>query len=97
MCFAGPAAYSLIADRISEERASFANSIYACGVYLGGSLASLSLLLADVVGWEYTLAVTGWYGLFSVGVSALMLPFDTERNKMSAKKDEAPSINENSK
>ncbi|KAL7486755.1 hypothetical protein ACHAW6_012349 [Cyclotella cf. meneghiniana] len=48
--FAGPAAYSLIADRISEERASFANSIHASGVYLGGTLASLSLLLADVVG-----------------------------------------------
>lgn len=31
--FAGPAAYSLIADRISEDRASFANSIYASGVH----------------------------------------------------------------
>lgn len=95
--FAGPAAYSLIADTICEEKASFANSIYASGVYLGGALASLSSLLAEILGWRLTLAVVGWYGLFSVGVSALMLPLDAERNEMHSKKGEDPSIKENSK
>eukprot|EP00804_Cyclotella_cryptica_P013144 CCRYP_019652-RA/>CCRYP_019652-RA protein AED:0.11 eAED:0.11 QI:0/0/0/1/1/1/2/0/542 len=92
--FASPAAYSLIADRISNEKASFANAIYASGVYLGGAFASLSLLLADVLGWRSTLAVVGLYGLFSVGVSAITLPSDEERNEMHAQKDEVPSMEE---
>ncbi|KAL3780287.1 hypothetical protein HJC23_001328 [Cyclotella cryptica] len=95
--FASPAAYSLIADRISKEKASFANAIYASGVYVGGAFASLSLLLADVLGWRSTLAVVGLYGLFSVGVSAITLPFDEERNEMHAQKDEVPSMEEGSK
>jgi predicted MFS family arabinose efflux permease len=86
--FAVPAGYSLIADRISEDRAALANSIYASGVYLGGSLASLSILLDDMVGWRGALAIIGWYGLFSVAVSAVMLPFEGMRNEKQSNQEE---------
>lgn len=89
--FAAPAAYSFIADRISEERAPLANSIYASGVYLGGALASLSLLLDDMLGWRSTMALIGWYGLLSVAVSAFALPYEGNRNK----KNEGGVVKEN--
>ena len=89
--FAAPAAYSFIADRISEERAPLANSIYASGVYLGGALASLSLLLDDMLGWRSTMVLIGWYGLLSVAVSAFALPYEGNRNE----KNEDGDVKEN--
>eukprot|EP00956_Cyclotella_meneghiniana_P036806 scaffold130689_cov56-Cyclotella_meneghiniana.AAC.3 len=86
--FASPAAYSLIADTISEERAALANSIYASGVYLGGALASLSLLLDNMLGWRFTMALIGWYGLLSVALSAVTLPSEVVRNVSTIKSDE---------
>jgi MFS family permease len=78
--FAAPCAYSLIADRVSEERAALANSIYSSGVYLGGALASLSLLIDDMIGWRDTMALNGWYGLLSVVISSFTLPFEQARS-----------------
>ncbi|CAM9703847.1 unnamed protein product, partial [Choristocarpus tenellus] len=43
--FTTPAAYTLISDLFPAGARGTANSIYAGGVYLGGALASLSLLL----------------------------------------------------
>ena len=86
--FASPAAYSLIADTISEERAALANSIYASGVYLGGALASLSLLLDNMLGWRFTMALIGSYGLLSVALSAFTLPSESVRNVTTNRSDE---------
>ena len=92
--FAAPAAYSLIADKISEEKAALANSIYASGVYLGGALASLSLLLDDMLGWRDTMALIGWYGLLSVAVTACVLPSERTRDQ---KINDTATIKENDK
>ncbi len=40
-----PAAYTMISDLFPASTRGTANSIYASGVYLGGALASLSLVL----------------------------------------------------
>lgn len=40
-----PAAYTMISDLFPVSIRGTANSIYSSGVYLGGALASLSLLL----------------------------------------------------
>jgi predicted MFS family arabinose efflux permease len=98
--FAAPAAYSLIADRVSEDKAALANSIYASGVYLGGALASLSLLLDDMLGWRDTLALIGWYGLLSVLVSAFVLPSEGKRmikmtSSATVKENTKPSLTRN--
>ena len=92
--FAAPAAYSLIADRVDEEKAALTNSIYASGVYLGGALASLSLLLDDMFGWRDTIALIGWYGLLSVSITAFVLPSKGIRDP---KADNFASIKENDK
>lgn len=48
--FCVPAGYSLIAEKISGDRAALANSLYGSGVYAGGALASLTVLLDER--WE---------------------------------------------
>ncbi|EED93599.1 hypothetical protein THAPSDRAFT_261640 [Thalassiosira pseudonana CCMP1335] len=78
--FAVPAAYTLIADKISKDKSALANSIYGSGVYLGGALASLSLLLDESLGWRYAMAVIGAFGGVSVAVSGILLPGDGDRN-----------------
>lgn len=77
--FASPAAYTFVADKISRDKLAFANSIYGSGVYLGGSLASLSLLLDENVGWRWTLGVIGGFGAAVSVISGLLLPSDGER------------------
>ncbi|KAL7467164.1 hypothetical protein ACHAXS_007415 [Conticribra weissflogii] len=78
--FCVPAAYSLIAEKISKDKAALANSIYGSGVYLGGGLASLSILLDENTGWRDTLEVIGLFGVLSVVVSGLLLPSDGDRD-----------------
>jgi len=77
--FAVPAAYTLIADTVSKDKLAFSNSIYGSGVYLGGALASLSLLLDESVGWRGTLGVIGGFGVVSVAAAGLLLPSDDDR------------------
>ena len=78
--FAVPAAYTLIADKVSKDKLALSNSIYGSGVYLGGTLASLSLLLDQGVGWRGTLGAVGGFGAASAAAAGLLLPSDGERN-----------------
>jgi len=48
--FSIPAAYSIISERVSKDNLAFSNSIYGSGVYIGGSLSSLSLLIDESLG-----------------------------------------------
>jgi MFS family permease len=66
--FAVPAAYTLIADRVSKDKLALSNSIYGSGVYLGGALASLCLLLDESVGWRGTLRVISGFGAVSAAL-----------------------------
>lgn len=79
--FAVPAAYTLIADRISKDKLALSNSIYGSGVYLGGALASLCLLLDESIGWRGTLRVIGGFGAICAAAAAILLPSDGERDK----------------
>jgi MFS family permease len=55
-----PSAYALIAKHVESNNRSVANAVFALGVYFGGGLASLSLLLNARIGWRLvTLAVGG--------------------------------------
>ena len=77
--FAVPAAYTLIADTVSKDKLALSNSIYGSGVYLGGALASLSLLLDGSVGWRGALGAIGGFGAVSVAAAGLLLPSDGDR------------------
>ena len=60
--FSNPASYSLIADLFPEEKRAQANGLFACGVYLGGGLASLSLSMAMAFGWRFTFIIIALVG-----------------------------------
>lgn len=74
--FAIPAGYSLIADNVSKDKLASSNSIYSSGVYLGGALSSISLLLDESIGWRGTLALIGGFGVVSAAAAGLLLPSD---------------------
>ena len=78
--FAVPAGYSILSEKISKDKLAFSNSLYGSGVYLGGGLASLSLLLDENVGWRWTLGVIGGFGVAATVISGLLLPSDGDRN-----------------
>eukprot|EP00640_Fibrocapsa_japonica_P001860 CAMPEP_0113940958 /NCGR_PEP_ID=MMETSP1339-20121228/6974_1 /TAXON_ID=94617 /ORGANISM="Fibrocapsa japonica" /LENGTH=453 /DNA_ID=CAMNT_0000944957 /DNA_START=10 /DNA_END=1371 /DNA_ORIENTATION=+ /assembly_acc=CAM_ASM_000762 len=62
--FLVPPAYSIIADYFQKENLATANGIFAWGVYLGGGLSSLSIVMADSLGWKVTCVVVALIGLF---------------------------------
>ena len=74
--FTTPAAYTLIRDSVPPSRAAFANSLYGGGIYLGGALASLSILLDNSLGWRGALGGIGLYGVVCALLSVLVLQAD---------------------
>jgi len=79
--FLTPPAYGLIASYVPESRLATANSIYASGIYVGGALASLSILLDNQLGWRGTSMVAGGVGLGIAGISALALRDKTAKEE----------------
>jgi sugar phosphate permease len=66
--FFNPAAYTLIAEIFPKKMIGSINGIFSGGIYLGGALASLSIILDGEIGWRSSLLVIGGLGLF---ISAL--------------------------
>jgi len=79
--FSTPSAYTLIRDLVPKERSALASSVYGSGVYLGGALSSLSILLDESLGWRGALYVIGGYGLAVAALSAALLPPDPARER----------------
>ena len=50
------------------------NGIFSSGIYLGGGLASLSILLDNMLGWRNTVIVIGIFGLFAAALCILVVP-----------------------
>lgn len=74
--FTTSSGYTLIRDLVPKERASLANSMYGSGVYLGGGLSSLSILLDNNIGWRGTCDVIAAYGLFAAALTTFVLKKD---------------------
>ncbi len=89
--FAVPAAYSLIADNVSKDKLALSNSLFGSGVYLGGALASLSLLLDQSLGWRGTMTTIGVFGALSIAAVGLLLPSDGDRDNKNELKEELVS------
>ena len=66
--FFNPAAYTLIAEIFPKKMIGSINGIFSSGIYLGGALASLSIILDGEIGWRSSLLVIGGLGLL---ISAL--------------------------
>eukprot|EP00630_Chrysocystis_fragilis_P007346 CAMPEP_0197395608 /NCGR_PEP_ID=MMETSP1165-20131217/7168_1 /TAXON_ID=284809 /ORGANISM="Chrysocystis fragilis, Strain CCMP3189" /LENGTH=448 /DNA_ID=CAMNT_0042921373 /DNA_START=30 /DNA_END=1379 /DNA_ORIENTATION=+ len=69
--FSNPASYSLIADYFPEEKRAQANGLFACGVYLGGGLASLCISMASSMGWRATCFLIATIGFALAAVEVL--------------------------
>jgi len=67
--FSAPASYSLIADYFPAEGRGEANGIYAFGVYIGSGLGSLSIAMAEQIGWRNTCHAVAIYGLMLAAVT----------------------------
>lgn len=61
--FFNPAAYTLLAEIFPKKIIGSINGIFSSGVYVGGGLASLSIILDNVIGWRNTLFVIGGIGV----------------------------------
>jgi sugar phosphate permease len=61
--FFNPAAYTLIAEIFPKKMIGSINGIFSGGIYLGGALASLSIILDGEIGWRSSLLVIGGLGL----------------------------------
>jgi len=61
--FFNPAAYTLLSDLFPKEKIGTVNGIFSGAVYLGGGLASLSILLDSAVGWKNTMISIGGIGI----------------------------------
>lgn len=92
--FSTPSAYTLINDLVPKDRVAFANSLYGSGIYLGGGLSSLSLLLNDNIGWRGTCSVIAVFGLVSAGLSAVLLPADPKMQQISENPERTSQLKE---
>ena len=78
--FSGPAAHTLISATFPPHRRATANAIYSSGIYLGGALASLSVVLSRTLGWR----ATGFLVAASVIPPALLLMVALRESRQSA-------------
>jgi MFS family permease len=69
--FSSPASYSMIADYFPVEQRATANGMYAWGVYVGGGLSSLSIIMAEHEGWRGTCFTIASIGLVLSAVFVL--------------------------
>lgn len=72
--FTNPAAYTLLARLYPEERLATVNGVYSSGLYFGGALASLSILLDQYFGWRQLSIFIGLLGLAVALLTQLTLP-----------------------
>jgi MFS family permease len=98
MCaFATPSAYTLIRDTFPSDRTASASSLYGAGVYFGGALSSLSILLDTSWGWRATMQSITVFGLIAASSAFLLLDPDKKVSKVSEPKAIISNIEAKSK
>jgi len=97
--FSTPCGYTLLKDTVPSSKLSLANSLYGSGVYFGGGLSSLSLLLDERFGWRMTCLSIAGYGLMAALLASLLLPNDPKKytDIDPSKKEPIQEINNQSK
>jgi MFS family permease len=61
--FAAPASYSMLADLFEQQSLGAVNGVFSLGVYVGGGLSSLTIVVARSVGWRWASRVVALAGL----------------------------------
>ena len=88
-----PCAYGIIADYFHPEYRGTANSIYNLGIYFGGALSSIGILLISNIGWANTYILIGIIGI-GTGVLGLLFIMEPKRGKFEKKKKEPAAVDE---
>eukprot|EP00471_Norrisiella_sphaerica_P006120 CAMPEP_0184489614 /NCGR_PEP_ID=MMETSP0113_2-20130426/15940_1 /TAXON_ID=91329 /ORGANISM="Norrisiella sphaerica, Strain BC52" /LENGTH=543 /DNA_ID=CAMNT_0026873143 /DNA_START=597 /DNA_END=2228 /DNA_ORIENTATION=- len=68
-----PASYTLLAELTPKDKIAFANSVFSLGIYLGGGLASLSIILDQQVGWRGSGLIVAMFGVLSSIIGAIII------------------------
>eukprot|EP01040_Poterioochromonas_malhamensis_P003359 gene3359-3584_t len=72
--FLNPAVYSLIAEIFPKNLIGTATGIYSGGIYIGGGLASLSILLDKFKGWRSSFIAIGLAGIVLSILAKILVP-----------------------
>lgn len=72
--FLNPAVYSLIAEIFPKNLIGTATGIYSGGIYIGGGLASLSILLDKFIGWRSSFLAIGLAGIVLSILAKILVP-----------------------
>ena len=72
--FSNPTSYTILGRLYPAEKRATVNGIYSSGLYFGGGLAALSVLLVQSLGWRDAFAIVGGLGLLSAAVGQFYLP-----------------------
>jgi MFS family permease len=78
-----PVSYSLIADIVPPQKRSTANGIFAAALYVGGALSSLSILIAEQLGWRDACYIVGSIGI-GIGTGAACALTEPSRKRQGA-------------
>jgi MFS family permease len=87
--FSNPASYSSIADLFPPEKRPTANGTFATAVYVGGGMASLSMVIAEKIGWR---AMFFLCAIIGGCIAILMFMTCTEPTRHGAKKAELDKL-----
>ena len=87
--FSSPASYSLIADYFPESQRSQANGLFACGVYIGGGMASMCISMSADLGWRNTCFLIATIG-FCISVIEVVSIREPQRP---SRKSKLPALN----
>jgi sugar phosphate permease len=86
-----PPAYSIMSDYFPPQYRTTANSIYSLGIYVGGALSSLSLVIIEGAGWGWTFRIIGMIGMGAAVVGFIFVR-EPPRNAFDAPKKDANTV-----
>jgi len=72
--FSNPASYTILGRIYPADRRATVSGIYSSGLYFGGGLAALSVLLDQQFGWRGAFGLVGVLGLSTAAVAQFLLP-----------------------
>lgn len=72
--FSNPASYTILRRLYPPERLASVNGLYSSGIYFGGGLAALSVLIDQQLGWRDLSIVVGGVGLLAAIAVQILLP-----------------------
>ncbi len=72
--FGNPASYTALGKLVPPERRATANGIYSSGIYIGGGLAALSVILDQQLGWRGLSALAAVAGVATSALVFTTLP-----------------------